>query len=151
MIAANNERQHQNLCAAIGRPELLTDPRWAELSERKNNVESLRAEISDTIRGKTADEWETVLNEVNVPAARVRDFAEVMEEGQLKARGITAPMGLPGRDATVHVPTLGFKVNGGVVAPKAAPPELGGDTDSILNELGCSNEEIALLREAGAI
>jgi crotonobetainyl-CoA:carnitine CoA-transferase CaiB-like acyl-CoA transferase len=61
------------------------------------------------------------------------------------------PMALPGRDITVHVPTLGFKVNGDVVAPNAPPPELGRDTESILEELGCSAEDVAALQNAGAI
>jgi crotonobetainyl-CoA:carnitine CoA-transferase CaiB-like acyl-CoA transferase len=151
MIAANNERQHQQLCNAIERPELLTDSRWADIATRRDNVESLRTEISNTIKGKTADDWETILNAAKVPAARVREFAEVMGEGQLKARGITTSMDLPGRDITVHVPTLGFKVNGDVVAPSAPPPELGRDTESILDELGCSAKEVAALRDAGAI
>jgi crotonobetainyl-CoA:carnitine CoA-transferase CaiB-like acyl-CoA transferase len=151
MIAANNERQHQQLCNAIGRPELLSDDRWADIAIRRENVESLREEISNTIKGKSADEWEVILNEAKVPAARVREFAEVMNEGQLKARGITAPIELPGLEVTAHVPTLGFKVNGDVVAPVAPPPELGQDTDVILKELGCSAEEVAKLREVGAI
>jgi CoA:oxalate CoA-transferase len=151
MIAANNERQYKQLCTAIERPELLTDPRWTEISTRRNNVESLRLEISNAIKTKSADDWEAILNDAKVPAARVRDFAEVMGEGQLKARGITMPMALPGRDITVHVPTLGFKVNGDVVAPNAPPPELGRDTESILEELGCSAEDVAALQNAGAI
>lgn len=151
MIAANNERQHHHLCAAIGRPELLTDPRWADLAERRNHTEALREEIAATVKTKSADEWEIILNEAGVPAARVRDFAEVMGEGQLKARGITTEMKLPGRDTTVHVPTLGFKVNGAVVAPSSPPPELGGDTDAILGELGVSGDEVARLRADGVV
>ncbi|MBT5108604.1 MAG: CoA transferase [Rhodospirillaceae bacterium] len=151
MIAANNERQHHHLCAAIGRPELLTDPRWADLAERRNHTDALRDEIAATVKTKSADEWEIILNEAGVPAARVRDFAEVMGEGQLKARGITTEMTLPGRDTTVHVPTLGFKVNGAVVAPSSPPPELGGDTDAILGELGISGDEVARLRADGVV
>jgi len=151
MIAANNERQHHHLCTAIGRPELLTDPRWADLAERRNHTDALRDEIAGTVKTKSADEWEIILNEAGVPAARVCDFAEVLGEGQLKARGITTEMKLPGRDTTVHVPTLGFKVNGAVVAPSSPPPELGGDTDAILGELGISGDEVARLRADGVV
>lgn len=45
MLAANNERQYAKLCRAVGRPELATDPRWAEPAARKNHDPANRGEI----------------------------------------------------------------------------------------------------------
>lgn len=151
MIAANNDRQFGRLCAAIGREDILTDPRWAEPDARRANALALREELASTIKQDSANAWEAILDRAGVPGARVRTLTEVLAEDQLKARQITAPVSVAGYDAPAQVPTLGFKVDGDAIAPTTPPPELGSDTDAVLQEFGCSENEIAALREDGVI
>ncbi|MCA8929063.1 MAG: CoA transferase, partial [Alphaproteobacteria bacterium] len=63
MLAANNERQFQTLCRAIGRADLLEDERFAERTARKRNAPALRAEFAALFRTKTAAEWEAFLDD----------------------------------------------------------------------------------------
>jgi crotonobetainyl-CoA:carnitine CoA-transferase CaiB-like acyl-CoA transferase len=151
MIAANNDRQFERLCTAIGREDILTDPRWAETDARRTNALALREELANTIKHDSADAWEIILDRAGVPGARVRTLTEVLAEDQLKARQITAPVSVAGYDAPAQVPTLGFKVDGKAIAPTTSPPELGSDTDAVLQEFGCSEDEIATLRKDGII
>lgn len=151
MLAANNERQYAKLCQAIGRPELATDPRWAEPAARKQHIPELRAEMAKTFAAKSAAEWERILDAASVPGVRIRRLAEVLTEGQLAARGLMAPIALPTQNREVPVPTIGFKVNGEAAGPVSPPPELGEHTEAVLTELGMTVDEIHALRNAGVI
>ncbi|MEZ5726968.1 MAG: CoA transferase [Burkholderiaceae bacterium] len=151
MIAANNERQFARLCHAIGRADLLEDPVLADPVERAKRVDSLRSAIAEAIATRTADEWEQVLDQARVPAARVRTINEALQGEQLVARGIAAEIAVPGATQPGHVPTLGFKVDGEVVAPSRPPPRLGADTEAVLREAGIGDDALAALRASGAI
>lgn len=151
MLAANNERQFQRLIAAIGRGHLGDDPRFAEPSRRKINASVLRRELADAFAGATAAEWEERLNDAGVPAVRVRTFAEALQEPQVSARGLLTPVAIGEREEGIDVPTLGFKVDGGVTRPMSPPPPLGADTAEILGELGYRRGDVAVLREAGIV
>ncbi len=151
MLAANNERQYAKLCQAIGRPELATDPRWAEPATRKDHTAELRAEMAKTFATKSAAKWEQILDAASVPGVRVRTLSEVLSEDQLAARGLMTPITLPAQNREVPVPSLGFKVNGDVIGAVSPPPELGEHTDEMLMGLGLTVDEIQTLRRTEAI
>ncbi|MGB7306682.1 MAG: CoA transferase [Burkholderiaceae bacterium] len=151
MIAANNERQFASLCRGIGRADILDDPRWSTLAARAENTEALREAIASAIKTNTADHWEAALDKELVPAARVRSINEVLNEGQLQARGLMVGMPMPGSDTPAFVPTLGFKADGEVVAPIRAPVKLGADTEAVLTALGIDKQEIHALKTKAVI
>jgi crotonobetainyl-CoA:carnitine CoA-transferase CaiB-like acyl-CoA transferase len=151
MIAANNERQFQNLCKGLNREDLLTDPRWATLEARTENNEALRAEFNETVATQSADHWEQVLSDVGVPAARVRTLSQVLNEDQLKARELMTTVEMVGASSPAHVPSLGFKVDGDVTAVTRPPARLGEDTDGVLTDLGLDAAELTQLKDAGII
>jgi crotonobetainyl-CoA:carnitine CoA-transferase CaiB-like acyl-CoA transferase len=148
-IAANNERQFRELCAAIGRPDLADDDRFADRAARQTNADAFRAVLRTALAGASASDWETRLDAVGVPASRVRSVDELLAEGQPAARGLLAAVDVDGVE--VALPTAGFKVNGEVAAPSEPPRRLGADTDRILAALGYDDAEIGDLRSRGAI
>jgi formyl-CoA transferase len=151
MVAANTDDQFRALTAAAERPEWLDDPRWNEPSVRAENAESLRDALAARFRDETADHWEQTLDGAGVPAARIRGIDEVLAEAQLSQRGIAVAQSVPGAEVPAHVPSLGFKADGAVVAPAAPPPRLGADTEAVLAELGFTDNDIAHLKDTGAI
>ncbi len=148
MLAANNERQFQTLCRAIGRADLLDDSRFAKPADRKANAPALRAEFAALFRTKTAAEWEEFLDRERVPGVRVRRMDEVLGEPQLAARGLMQPVALDGLDRSVSLPSLGFKANGEVTAPSTSPPRLGQHTNEVLGALGL---DVEALRAKGVV
>tara|TARA_Y100000589_G_scaffold21656_1_gene18009 strand:+ start:1510 stop:2682 length:1173 start_codon:yes stop_codon:yes gene_type:complete len=134
MIAANNERQFERFCTAINRKDLLRDKKFQHPTDRKKNKDELRHLVEQIIKTKTAEYWEEKLNEEGVPATKVRKLDEILSEHQVEKRGITHKLKIPGLRNSLHVPTLGFKVDGEIIAPKEAPPRLGQDTDYIIEE-----------------
>lgn len=151
MLAANNEAQFKRLCAALDCEDVLSDERFAEPAVRAQNSQALREVFADRFRTRSADEWEAFLADHAVPAARVRTVGEVLSEEQLRARQICAPIEVSALNATAHVPTLGFKADGAVMAASTPPPTLSQDTDTVLQELGLSGGEIAELRRDGIV
>lgn len=152
-IAVNEEHQYQNLLRALGLAALNDDPRFAQPSARRENVAPLRAAIQQALMSRTAAEWEAILNEIGVPAGRVRTIPECLEEAQIASRemihtfsGETA--GLP-RDLRILLAPFRF-LHGG---PRAdTPPRpVGADTEAVLRELGYDTGVIRNLRERGVI
>ena len=125
MIAANNERQYGSLCRALELEYLLEDARFCIFENRKRNSVELRKIFADKIRVETADFWENHLEIFAVPAAKVRRLNEILSDPQVLERGITKPMEVNNATVPLHMPTLGFKINGKTIFPKTQPPRLG--------------------------
>jgi len=144
-LAANTEHQYERLCAALRRPDLLSDPRFARRADRARNAPLLRAEIGQTLAARRAAEWEVLLMEADVPAGRVRTIPEAVAEPHTGAREILHDV-----DGTKLFGTA-FKLNGAPFAPDEAPRACGADTATVLAELGYDEETIASLARRGAI
>jgi CoA:oxalate CoA-transferase len=131
-IAANKQEQFVTLCGLIGRPELADDPRFAERETRKKNRAALNAAIEDALAVRPAAVWEETFNRAGVPAGRVLNIPEVLDEPQVVGRNMTQRFDgvLPdGRALTVV--RGGFLVDGQAPLPASPPPRLGEHSDEI--------------------
>ena len=61
LLAVNNEKQYQALMTALGRADVLDDPRFADWFARQENEPALRAIIEDALATKDPREWEKIL------------------------------------------------------------------------------------------
>ena len=77
-VAAANDGLFTRLCRAIGREELLEDPRFASNPARVEHRPDLMAELTRTFTTRSADDWFGVLVEAGVPAAPVNDIAQAV-------------------------------------------------------------------------
>lgn len=151
MLAANNASQFKALCHAIGRPDILQDPRWQSAAALQENFASLRATLVETFLTKPAAEWEEVLDRALVPAARVRSLDEVLSEDHARARQLSCEIDIDGHGPSIHVPTLSFRANGQTLSPNSPPAALGASTQDVLREVGVTDEQLAALRDRGFI
>ena len=88
--------------------------------------------IEKIIKTQTAEYWEEKFNDYAVPAARVRNLDEILDERQVKERRVTQKLKIPGIKNSLHMPTLGFKIDNKVVAPQKPPPKLGQDNHHLI-------------------
>lgn len=139
------------LCAALGRPGLTADPRFATIASRLAHVEAIEAEVAAWTAARTTLEIETALAEAGVPCAAVADIERVVASPQLKAREMFVEMaGTPA--GTAVLTGLPVKLDGTPASIRIPPPSAGADNDRVYGGLlGLSPEEIEILRGTRAI
>lgn len=151
-IATNTQKQFESLCRVCGRTDLLEDPRFLTRSDRKLHRRELSGELESALRSRGAGEWEELLAEVSVPAGQLLTLDEALHQEQIRVRGLVHDVVVPVLGGTtVQVLGSGVHVDGTTLAPSMPPPTLGEHTESVLEELGYSNEEINDLRAKSAI
>ena len=152
-IAANKQEQFEALVRALGCEALARDPRFAQRENRKQHRAALTDALEAALARRPAGEWEAILNGIGVPAGRVATVPEALRSEQIVARGLLQTFaqvdGLEGRAITVA--KSGFRLSDGDPVADTPPPALGAHTAQVLAEVGYTEQELAALREAGAI
>jgi crotonobetainyl-CoA:carnitine CoA-transferase CaiB-like acyl-CoA transferase len=141
MLGAGNKRQRLRLWRFLKRPDLAD----AERSGQRKHVEEADF-LKELMLTRTATEWEQLLQDNHIPAARVRTMSEAMVDPHFAARAPTATQKAEGIDGDFEVPLAGFKFAHDGPQLDSPPRPLGADTDRILVELGFDAEEISRLR-----
>ncbi len=149
VLAVGNDRQFADFCAVAGKPELAADPRFTENKNRVRNRDILVPVVRDLVAQKTRDAWIAALEEKDVPCGPVNTMPEVFDDPQVKARGLAFEMAHDVAPVTLLANPVVFSET--PVSYRRAPPTLGRDTDEVLKEAGLSADEIAVLKEKGAV
>ena len=135
---------------AIGRPDIIEDPRYATPESRWDNRETLNAIIEGWTRQKTKYEAMRILGDAGVPSGACQDTGEILEDPHLKEREMIIDIDYPprGKYKTVGCP---IKLSDSPADIKR-PPTLGEHTEDLLGKLcGVTPEDFTKLREKGAI
>jgi len=150
LIGASGQLQYRRLCEAIAAPAMLTDPRFATADARLANRPAFNAALSDITRQRPVAEWVERLNEAGIACGPINTIDQVFADPQVRASGIVATARHPklGDVALVGSPIQLSASEAGIAT---AAPEKGADTDAVLREAGCDEQEIAALRAAGAV
>ena len=150
-LAAANQKQWATLCAAIGCPELVDDPRFATNGDRVANRPALLEALNDAFAARDADEWMAVLQEAGLPCGPINTIPDVFEHPQAEARGLVVEAQHP-TAGPVQLTGFPYKLSQTPAEVRQAPPMLGQHTGEVLTELlGYSAEEAEGLRERGAV
>ena len=149
-LAPSQEQSYQRLVEAIGAAELRDDPRFRTNDLRVANRAAINAAIEAWLATGTTEYWIEKLNAAGVPCGRVMGLSEVFADPQVIDQQMVLSQTHPGHG---DVRMLGFPIKF-AEAPcelRRPAPEIGGDTDEVLRELGYSAAEIAALRAAGVV
>lgn len=150
VIAVWGESFWPKLCNAIGRPELVEDPRFDKNNDRVVHRDLLQPIIDEEFAKRTVSEWLQILDEADVPCSKINNVREAMADPQVAARDLM--MKIKVRDEPSSFAGNPIKQVPRGETPAVSPPELGEHTREVLQQwLSFDDKRIDELIEAGAI
>lgn len=150
-IAANQDRQWLALAQVCGLDTLTHDSRFAEREARKQHRDALTQLLEAVLVTKPTAHWVARLSEAGVPAGPVLNVKDALDLPQVSARGFVSRIEQTAPADSIRLVTNGFLINQERLTPTGPVEALGASTTSILKELGYSEEQIADLKQQGAI
>ncbi|NGM86759.1 CoA transferase [Parapusillimonas sp. SGNA-6] len=148
IIGAGFSNLYPEFCKVLGREDLITHPRFADLSDRVENRDELYAILdAETVKFPTA-ELLAALDAAKVPCAPINNMQQVFSHPQVIHRGMLRMLQHPQYG---EVPSLGPAVKYSafdVAEGWTAPPAMGEHTEAVLRDwLGMSSAQLEQLRK----
>ncbi|MEK9724639.1 MAG: CoA transferase [Rhodospirillaceae bacterium] len=150
-ISANNDAQAAGFLRAIGRPELLDDPRFCSIAARFQNATDWFDLRAGALKDKPSAHWLAALEAEDVPAMTCHTLETLPDDPHLNAVGLTAQIDHPteGRVTAIRPAII---VDGEPLTPGDPAQPLGWDTRGVLADAGMTADDIdALVGDGAAI
>ncbi len=142
------ERQWDAFCDLLGLDEVRSDDRFATEYSRWEHRDDLAAVLADRFLDRDRDDWIDLLREQGIPCGPVHDIPSMMEDEQLRQRGVFVAVDLDGSTETlVNTPV----VSDGAPRIRRPAPRLGDATVALLTEAGYVADEIDVLVRSGVV
>lgn len=149
-LSGSIQKMAERLFRAIGRPDLVDDPRFRTNADRLRHVEELDAIIGAFIAERTQAENVAFFEAAEVTIGPIYDTAQVMDDPHVVERELIADYPDPdmGQIPMHHVVPRLDATPGSIRAPA---PRLGQHNRELLGEIGIAGQEFAALAEAGVV
>jgi len=138
------------LATGIGRPDLLTDVRFADAAKLAANAKQLTAVLDELFGSQPMAHWHEVFDAAHVTFGVVRSPSEVITDPQLVANDIVVPLEGAGGNLKLTISSP-FKMHDIAKVPAQRAPQLGEHAQEVLEELGFDAKGIESLRASGTI
>jgi formyl-CoA transferase/CoA:oxalate CoA-transferase len=150
IIAAGTQKLWHLLCVALEAPSLEDDARFASNADRMRHKRELTELIDEILGRREVAHWIEVLGAAGVPCGPILDVAQALSHPQVLHRGMIVEQQ---HHAAGEIRSVGDPIlfSDTPVSYRRPPPSLGEHTEEVLSSLGCSDAEIAALREQGAL
>jgi crotonobetainyl-CoA:carnitine CoA-transferase CaiB-like acyl-CoA transferase len=150
LVMPQTDRYWPSFCKAVGKPEWEKDPRFDSHVKRMGQNLFLIAAVDEIIAGKTAAEWEAIAQQLDLVLGRIQTPLEVASDPQAWENDFFTEL--------EYAPGVRFKAINSPIKFSETPatirslaPELGQHTEEILLELGYTWDDLAKLKNEGAI
>ncbi len=148
LAGVQTEGHFENFCDVIGRRDLLGDNRFATSADRATHAREC-IEILDAIfADRTLAEWVPMLDRLSTPWTVVKNAREAATDAQVVANGLVTDVDGPTRSYPLVRSPAQFD---GELPPVRSAPDHGEHTEAVLLELGRDWDEIARLKQSGAV
>ncbi len=149
VIGGNGDSIFVRLMQAIGRSDIGLDPACADNQGRVVQQARIDKAIDTWTRTLSADQVMTTLEAADVPVGLIYSIEDAARDPHYKARGMFETIDTP--SGALDVPAILPKLELTPGRTEWAGPEVGADTESVLQQFGLDTAEIARLRSRGDI
>jgi crotonobetainyl-CoA:carnitine CoA-transferase CaiB-like acyl-CoA transferase len=149
-VAPSNDSFYLRLLDVLGLQGLREREEYRTNAQRVERRAQINAEVNAVTRTNTVAHWIERINAAGVPCGRVMSIGEVFDYPQVRHQQmrITIEHPVHGRQDVLGFP---IKFTDDPCRVHRHPPALGEDTDAVLASIGRTPQDIAALRERGAI
>lgn len=153
VMGCGTNKMFAALCTAMGKEELITDPRFKTNIDRCDNyLTALKPIIEEWTVTKTVAEMEEIITGCSIPYGPILTIPEVSEHSLIKERNMLWEVDQPGIGRTIRIPGSPIKIHGEEDKVQKAAPILGEDNVAIYTEvLGISAEAVKELEKNNII
>ncbi len=144
------EKWWPDFVSHIERPDLLDDPRFKDGAARHANSRALIGELNEVFATRDYADWCARLKTLEGVWAPVQSPAEVLADPQALENGFVSPVQIDA-EAYYLVGVSPAQFDEQPIGKLKAAPRFAEHTDEVLREAGLSDEQLAALREVGAI
>ena len=149
-VVGSSEAIFRRICAAMGRPELPADPRFANNPARVRHVEQIDGLIADWCATLGFDALSAALNRHEVPFSKIYGIDDVLDDPHFQAR--EAIIRLPDEElGSLPAPCIVPRFSGMATAAPRTGPAVGEHNRAVLTELGLGEDELRALKAQGVI
>jgi crotonobetainyl-CoA:carnitine CoA-transferase CaiB-like acyl-CoA transferase len=150
VVAVATDALWRRFCGALGREELIDDPRFATNPLRCRNREVLDAMVTVALGSRSAEAWAEVMDSAGVPCSPVNSIETVLNLPQVLHRQMVVD--IPRDDIPeLRLPGIAIKLSTTPGTVRLPPPRLGEHTDAVLREMGYSDKQISDMRSSGTV
>lgn len=153
-VATVTDQDWNNLLRAMGRDDLIDDPRYAHLPDRQARVDEVEAVVEAWIKTRARDEIVETLQSNQVACGPVLSMDEALDSEQLRARDMLIPLERPDGNPVPGISGVGIPIRfaSDPVQFDTPAPVLGQHNDDVFGSLlGLDEAEISKLKDAGVI
>ena len=147
-LSASMQSMWEKLATAIGRAELIDDPRYLTNVDRVKHADDLDKIVGDFIAARTLDENMAFFEEARITIGPIADPSELIHHDYIRGRGVIEDY--PDEDLgtiPLHTPFPRLSETPGTI--RAPAPRLGEHNEEMLSLLGLSDTDAEWLEKAG--
>ena len=148
-VTSNTDAQAHAFLRAVGREELIEDPRFSSVRARFRHAREWFGFRADVLKQQTTAHWLDVLGAADVPAMLCHTMESLPNDEHLAAVGLLQAEQHP-QDGTVTTIRPSLLIDGEPVSPGPLAEHLGWSTRAVLTEAGLAESDIAALLACGA-
>ncbi|MBU3575883.1 CaiB/BaiF CoA-transferase family protein [Polynucleobacter sp. UK-Mo-2m-Kol15] len=148
LVAGNGDSIFKRLMTVIGRDDLGNDPQLENNDGRVKRVAELDQAIGEWAKTVSTDKALEILDSVAVPVGRIYTVADIANDPHYKARGNIQTIQMQD-GSKLDVPGVIPKLSRTPGSIKTLAPDIGENTDEILQSIGLNDSQVASLKERG--
>jgi crotonobetainyl-CoA:carnitine CoA-transferase CaiB-like acyl-CoA transferase len=149
-VMVYTDRHWQDYFKAMGTPDVFSDdPRFASMTTRTENIDSIYAELAKTLLTRTSADWLDFFDTADIPVMPLNTAEELINDPHLDAVGFFKTVEHPSEGAIrdMAVPSTWSETQ---PAPDKLAPRLGEHSQEILREVGFDDTRITNMLKSGA-